>query len=92
MQNFSAIFLVKEKFEERREIVFQKFWTYPTGNVFGSPHYTPQNQNSIRPKTQLVVHTVHIFLISYFILGWFVGTSQRTGIFGTFPGNYVAKA
>ena len=24
--------------------------------------------------------------------GWFVGTSQRTGIFGTFPGNYVAKA
>ena len=21
--------------------------------------------------------------------GWFVGTSQRTGIFGTFPGNYV---
>ena len=23
--------------------------------------------------------------------GWFVGTSQRTGIFGTFPGNYVTK-
>jgi Variant SH3 domain len=23
--------------------------------------------------------------------GWFVGTSQRSGIFGTFPGNYVAK-
>ena len=24
--------------------------------------------------------------------GWFVGTSQRSGVFGTFPGNYVAKA
>ena len=24
--------------------------------------------------------------------GWFVGTSQRTGIFGTFPGNYVERA
>ena len=23
--------------------------------------------------------------------GWYVGTSQRTGIFGTFPGNYVTK-
>ncbi|XP_059612596.1 uncharacterized protein LOC132259068 [Phlebotomus argentipes] len=23
--------------------------------------------------------------------GWFVGTSQRTGCFGTFPGNYVEK-
>ena len=23
--------------------------------------------------------------------GWFVGTSQRTGIFGTFPGNYVTQ-
>ncbi|XP_064542297.1 sorbin and SH3 domain-containing protein 1 homolog isoform X5 [Drosophila montana] len=24
--------------------------------------------------------------------GWFVGTSQRTGCFGTFPGNYVERA
>jgi len=23
--------------------------------------------------------------------GWFVGTSQRTGLFGTFPGNYVER-
>lgn len=23
--------------------------------------------------------------------GWFVGTSRRTGLFGTFPGNYVEK-
>ena len=23
--------------------------------------------------------------------GWFVGTSQRTGFFGTFPGNYVKR-
>jgi sorbin and SH3 domain-containing protein 1 len=23
--------------------------------------------------------------------GWFVGTSQRTGYFGTFPGNYVKR-
>lgn len=23
--------------------------------------------------------------------GWFVGTSQRTGYFGTFPGNYVER-
>jgi hypothetical protein len=24
--------------------------------------------------------------------GWFVGTSLRTGKFGTFPGNYVVPA
>lgn len=23
--------------------------------------------------------------------GWYVGTSQRTGVFGTFPGNYVER-
>ena len=23
--------------------------------------------------------------------GWFVGTSARTNLFGTFPGNYVEK-
>lgn len=23
--------------------------------------------------------------------GWYVGSSQRTGRFGTFPGNYVEK-
>lgn len=23
--------------------------------------------------------------------GWFVGTSERTGCFGTFPGNYVQR-
>ena len=23
--------------------------------------------------------------------GWYVGTSQRTGLFGTFPGNYVER-
>lgn len=23
--------------------------------------------------------------------GWYVGTSLRTGMFGTFPGNYVTK-
>lgn len=23
--------------------------------------------------------------------GWFVGTNQRNGFFGTFPGNYVRR-
>jgi len=50
-------------------------------------NYKPQNDDEVELNEGDVV-----YVMERCDDGWFVGTSQRTGIFGTFPGNYVAKA
>jgi len=49
-------------------------------------NYKPQNEDEVELCEGDVV-----FLMEKCDDGWFVGTSQRTGIFGTFPGNYVTQ-
>ena len=50
-------------------------------------NYAPQNDDEVELKEGDIV-----YVMEKCDDGWFVGTSQRSGIFGTFPGNYVAKA
>lgn len=50
-------------------------------------NYAPQNDDEVELKEGDIV-----YVMERCDDGWFVGTSQRSGIFGTFPGNYVAKA
>ena len=50
-------------------------------------NYKPQNDDEVELAEGDVV-----YVMEKCDDGWFVGTSQRTGIFGTFPGNYVSKA
>ena len=50
-------------------------------------NYVPQNDDEVELKEGDIV-----YVMEKCDDGWFVGTSQRTGIFGTFPGNYVSKA
>merc|ERR1712203_804891 len=50
-------------------------------------NYKPQNDDEVELSEGDVV-----YVMEKCDDGWFVVTSQRTGIFGTFPGNYVAKA
>merc|ERR1719391_146131 len=49
-------------------------------------NYRPQNEDEVELCEGDVV-----FVMEKCDDGWYVGTSQRTGIFGTFPGNYVTK-
>ncbi|XP_052842340.1 uncharacterized protein LOC128256191 isoform X26 [Drosophila gunungcola] len=49
--------------------------------------YRPQNSDELELLEGDVVH-----VLEKCDDGWFVGTSQRTGCFGTFPGNYVERA
>ncbi|KAL5287485.1 SORBS1 family protein [Megaselia abdita] len=46
--------------------------------------YRPQNNDELELKEGDLV-----FVLEVCDDGWYVGTSQRTGCFGTFPGNYV---
>ena len=48
--------------------------------------YSPQNDDEIELEEGDV-----IFVMEKCDDGWYVGTSQRTGLFGTFPGNYVDR-
>ncbi|XP_033101444.1 uncharacterized protein LOC117104671 [Anneissia japonica] len=48
--------------------------------------YTPQNEDELRLEEGDV-----ILVMEKCEDGWYVGTSAKTGQFGTFPGNYVAK-
>lgn len=48
--------------------------------------YRPQNSDELELEEGDVV-----FVLEKCDDGWFVGTSQRTGYFGTFPGNYVER-
>jgi len=47
-------------------------------------NYKPQNDDEVELSEGDIV-----YVMEKCDDGWFVGTSQRTGIFGTFPGNYV---
>ncbi|XP_023159765.2 sorbin and SH3 domain-containing protein 1 isoform X16 [Drosophila hydei] len=49
--------------------------------------YRPQNSDELEILEGDLVH-----VLEKCDDGWFVGTSQRTGCFGTFPGNYVERA
>ncbi|XP_034106246.1 sorbin and SH3 domain-containing protein 1 isoform X24 [Drosophila albomicans] len=49
--------------------------------------YRPQNSDELELFEGDLVH-----VLEKCDDGWFVGTSQRTGCFGTFPGNYVERA
>jgi hypothetical protein len=49
-------------------------------------NYKPQNEDEVELAEGDIV-----FVMEKCDDGWFVGTSQRTGIFGTFPGNYVTQ-
>ncbi|XP_037947815.1 sorbin and SH3 domain-containing protein 1 isoform X7 [Teleopsis dalmanni] len=48
--------------------------------------YRPQNSDELELLEGDIVH-----VLEKCDDGWFVGTSQRTGCFGTFPGNYVER-
>ncbi|XP_065370069.1 uncharacterized protein CAP isoform X6 [Calliphora vicina] len=48
--------------------------------------YRPQNSDELELQEGDVVH-----VLEKCDDGWYVGTSQRTGCFGTFPGNYVER-
>ncbi|XP_055858880.1 sorbin and SH3 domain-containing protein 1 isoform X16 [Episyrphus balteatus] len=48
--------------------------------------YRPQNTDELELQEGDVV-----FVLEKCDDGWFVGTSQRSGCFGTFPGNYVER-
>eukprot|EP00095_Tigriopus_kingsejongensis_P009114 maker-scaffold150_size309978-snap-gene-2.15 protein:Tk09114 transcript:maker-scaffold150_size309978-snap-gene-2.15-mRNA-1 annotation:"sorbin and sh3 domain-containing protein" len=50
-------------------------------------NYKPQNDDEVELHEGDIV-----YVMEQCDDGWFVGTSQRSGIFGTFPGNYVTKA
>ncbi|XP_033150965.1 uncharacterized protein LOC108596118 isoform X2 [Drosophila busckii] len=49
--------------------------------------YRPQNSDELELFEGDLVH-----VLEKCDDGWYVGTSQRTGCFGTFPGNYVERA
>jgi len=58
----------------------------------GEPHravftYKPTNEDEVELKVGDIVH-----VLEKCDDGWYIGTSQRTGVFGTFPGNYVSPA
>lgn len=48
--------------------------------------YRPQNTDELDLEEGDI-----IYVLEKCDDGWFVGTSQKTGHFGTFPGNYVTK-
>lgn len=47
-------------------------------------NYTPQNEDELELR-----EGDSIAVVEQCDDGWFVGTSLRTNMFGTFPGNYV---
>ena len=49
--------------------------------------YVPQNEDELELREGDIV-----YVMEKCDDGWYVGTSQRTKEFGTFPGNYVQRA
>ena len=49
-------------------------------------NYRPQNEDELELKEGDTV-----YVMEKCDDGWFVGSSQRTAYFGTFPGNYVER-
>lgn len=48
--------------------------------------YTPQNDDELE-----LLEGDTVYVLEKCDDGWYVGSSNRTGAFGTFPGNYVEK-
>lgn len=48
--------------------------------------YLPQNSDELELQEGDIVH-----VLEKCDDGWYVGSSQRSGCFGTFPGNYVER-
>lgn len=46
--------------------------------------YNPTNEDEVELKVGDIVH-----VLEKCDDGWYIGTCERTGVFGTFPGNYV---
>jgi hypothetical protein len=49
-------------------------------------NYRPQNEDELELREGDTV-----YVMEKCDDGWYVGSSQRTGYFGTFPGNYVER-
>lgn len=49
--------------------------------------YKPQNEDELE-----LLEGDEIYVMEKCDDGWYVGTSGRTGMFGTFPGNYVTRS
>ncbi|GLG95056.1 LIM and SH3 domain protein Lasp [Gryllus bimaculatus] len=49
-------------------------------------NYRPQNEDELE-----LVEGDTVYVMEKCDDGWYVGSSQRTGFFGTFPGNYVER-
>jgi len=48
--------------------------------------YRPQNEDELELQ-----EADEVYVMEMCDDGWYVGTSGRTGMFGTFPGNYVTR-
>lgn len=48
--------------------------------------YVPQNDDELE-----LMEGDTVYVLEKCDDGWFVGSNERTGAFGTFPGNYVDK-
>ena len=48
--------------------------------------YKPQNEDELE-----MLENDEVYVMEKCDDGWYVGTSGRTGMFGTFPGNYVTR-
>jgi sorbin and SH3 domain-containing protein 1 len=48
--------------------------------------YLPQNDDELE-----LLEGDTVYVLEKCDDGWYVGSSDRTGAFGTFPGNYVEK-
>jgi sorbin and SH3 domain containing protein 1 len=48
--------------------------------------YKPQNGDELE-----LLEGDTIYVLEKCDDGWYVGTSERTNLFGTFPGNYVKR-
>jgi hypothetical protein len=49
-------------------------------------NYKPQNEDELE-----LCEGDTVYVMEKCDDGWYVGSSQRTGYFGTFPGNYVER-
>lgn len=49
-------------------------------------NYRPQNEDELE-----LCEGDTVYVMEKCDDGWYVGSSQRTGYFGTFPGNYVER-
>jgi hypothetical protein len=65
-------------------VLQQKYQGEKYRAVYG---YSPQNKDELELEQNDVV-----IVVDKCDDGWFVGTCERTGKFGTFPGNFVEKA